>query len=87
MVKRERHVVKEKLPQHTPFHFLSVSSKIVVFRSLNQTRNHFKTAVEVIPQEPPEGDHMANGRVEMAVRDSEFQLNKTQACASQMTVR
>ena len=32
---------------------------------------------------PPEGDHMANGRVEMAG----FQLNKTQACASQITVR
>ena len=25
--------------------------------------------VEVIPQGPPEGDHMANGRVEMAVRE------------------
>ena len=25
--------------------------------------------LEVIPQGPPEGDHMANGRVEMAVRE------------------
>ena len=25
--------------------------------------------VEVIPQGPPESDHMANGRVEMAVRE------------------
>ena len=25
--------------------------------------------MEVIPQGPPEGDHMANGRVEMAVRE------------------
>ena len=31
MVKRERHVVNGKVPQHTPFHFLVVSSKILVF--------------------------------------------------------
>ena len=31
MVKRERHVVNGKVPQHTPFHFLLVSSKILVF--------------------------------------------------------
>ena len=31
MVKRERHVVNQKVPQHTPFHFLLVSSKILVF--------------------------------------------------------
>ena len=30
---------------------------------------HACAGVEVIPQEPPEGDHMANGRVEMAVRE------------------
>ena len=29
---------------------------------------HACAGVELIPQEPPEGDHMANGRVEMAVR-------------------
>ena len=30
MVKRERRVVNGKVPQHTPFHFLLVSSKILV---------------------------------------------------------
>ena len=31
MVKRERRVVNGKVPQQTPFHFLLVSSKILVF--------------------------------------------------------
>ena len=31
MVKRERRVVNGKVPRHTPFHFLSLSSKILVF--------------------------------------------------------
>ena len=51
--------------------------------------------LEVVPQQPLEGDHMANGRVEMAVREvrndnaelSEFPLSTTQLCVSQMTVR
>ena len=30
---------------------------------------HACVGVEVIPQGPPDGDHMANGRVEMAVRE------------------
>ena len=30
---------------------------------------HACAGVEVIPQGPPEGDHMANGRVEMVVRE------------------
>ena len=30
---------------------------------------HACVGVEVIPREPPEGDHMTNGRVEMAVRE------------------
>ena len=50
--------------------------------------------VEVIPQAPPEGDHMANGRVEMAVREVERQCRtlrisaeQTHVCVSQTTVR
>ena len=51
--------------------------------------------LEVIPQGPLEGDNMANGRVNMAVREVrndsvdlfELPLHKTQACASQMAVR
>ena len=31
MVKWERHVVNGEVPQHTPFHFLLVSSKILFF--------------------------------------------------------
>ena len=31
MAKRERHVVNRKVPQHTPFLFFWVSSKILVF--------------------------------------------------------
>ena len=82
MVKRERRVVDGKFPQHTPFHFLLVSSKILGFRriivicdnepstkALQDTVIHACVGVEVIPQGPPEGDHMANGRVEMAVRE------------------
>ena len=40
---------------------------------MNRARNHFEVipacagVVEVIPEGPLEGDHMANGREEMAV--------------------
>ena len=50
--------------------------------------------VEVIPRGPPVGDHMANVRVEIALREvkrcaehSGFQLNNRQMYASQTTVR
>ena len=39
----------------------------------------------MIAQGPLEGDRVANGRVEMAVRLFEFPLNKTQVYVSQMT--
>ena len=70
------------VPQHTQFHLLLVSSKILVFRriilkcdnepstkALQDAVIHACVGVEVIPQGPPEGDHMANGRVDMAVRE------------------
>ena len=41
--------------------------------------------VEVIPQAPPEGDHMANGRVEMAVREVERQCSTLRISAEQNT--
>ena len=66
-----------KVPQHTPFHFFLVSSKILVFaesflkcdgepstKALRDAVIHACVGVEVIPQGPPEGDHMANGCVE-----------------------
>ena len=82
MVKLERHVVNGIVPQHTPYHFLCVSSKIFVLRRFILKCDHEPSAksiqdaviqacvgVEVIPQVPFAGDHMANGRVEMAVRE------------------
>ena len=67
----------------TAFHFLLASSKILVFaesiilkcdnepstKALQDAVIQACVGVEVIPQGPPEGDHMANGRVEMAVRE------------------
>ena len=41
--------------------------------------------VEVIPQGPPEGDHMANGRVEMAVREVKRQCRTLQISGEQNT--
>ena len=38
-------------------------------KALQDAVIHACVGVEVIPQGPPEGDHMANGRVEMAVRE------------------
>ena len=81
-----------------PFHFLSVSSKILVFAesfcnaTTNRARKHSKmraihacVGVEVIPQGPPEGDHMANGRVEMAVREVKQQGRTLRISAEQNT--
>ena len=98
---------ERKVPQHTPFHFLLVSSKILVFaESFSKCDNEPSTTslqdaviracagVEVIPRGPPVGDHMANVRVEIALREvkrcaehSGFQLNNRQMYASQTTVR
>ena len=103
-----RHVVNGKVPQHAPFHFLLNLSKILVFSSiilkcdiepstkpLQDAMIQACAGVEVIPQGPPEGDHMANGRVDNGCTRSEttmqdtpgFPLNITQACASLTTVR
>ena len=38
-------------------------------KALQDAVFHACVGVEVIPQGPPEGDHMANGRVEMAVKE------------------
>ena len=68
MVKRERHVVNGNVPQLSPFHFLLVSSKILVFekiilkcdnepsrKALQDAVIHACVGVEVIPQGPLEG--------------------------------
>ena len=98
MVKRERHVVNGKVPQHAQFHFLLVSSKILVFRRIilkcdNEPNTkvlqdeviHACVGVEVILQGPPEGDHMANGRAEMAVREVKRQCGTLRISAEQNT--
>ena len=46
---------------------------------------HACVGVEVIPQGPPEGDHMANGRVEMAVRELKRQCRTLRISAAQNT--
>ena len=46
---------------------------------------HACVGVEVIPQGPPEGDHMANGRVEMAVREVKRQCRTRRISAEQNT--
>ena len=53
---------------------------------------HACVGVEVIPQGPPEVDHMANGRAEMAVREVKRQCGTLRisaehntVCVSQMT--
>ena len=46
---------------------------------------HACVGVEVIPQGPPEGDHMANGRVEMAVSEVKQQCRTRRISAAQNT--
>ena len=74
MVKWEPHVVNGKVSQHAPFHFLSAVIKDLGFRriflkcdnepskkALQDAVIHACVGVEVIPQGPLEGDHMASG--------------------------
>ena len=90
--------MKGKLPQHTLFQFLLVSSKILGFRrimlecdyepntkALQDAVIHACVGVEVIRQRPPERDHMANGRVDMAVRDVKRQCRTLRISAEQNT--
>ena len=46
---------------------------------------HPCVGVEVIPQGPPEGDHMSNGRVEMAVREVKRQCRTLRISTEQNT--
>ena len=54
-------------------------------KALQDAVIHACVGVEVIPQEPPEGDHMANGRVEMAVREVKRQCGILRISAEQNT--
>ena len=79
MVKRERHVVNGKVTAYS-ISFLVGFIKDLGFRriilkcdnepstkALQDAVIHACVGVEVIPQGQLQGDHMANGRVEMAV--------------------
>ena len=82
MVKRERRVVNGEVPTAYSISFLVGFIKDLGFRriilkcdnepstkALQDPMIHACVQIEVIPQGPLEGDHMANGRVEMAVRE------------------
>ena len=77
MVKRELHVVSGKGPTAYSNSFHVGFIKDLGFHRIILTRDdepstkalqdaviHACVGVEVIPQGPPEGDHMANGRVQ-----------------------
>ena len=52
-------------------------------KALQDAVIHAYVEVEVIPQGPLEGDHMANGRVEMAVREVKRQCRTLRISAEQ----
>ena len=54
-------------------------------KALQDAVIHACVGVEVIRQGPPEGDHMANGRVEMAVREVKRQCGTIRICAERNT--
>ena len=54
-------------------------------KALQDAVIHACVGVEVIPQGPPEGVHMANGRVEMAVREVKRQCRTLRISAEQNT--
>ena len=54
-------------------------------KALQDTVIHACVGVELIPQAPLEGDHMANGRVEMAVREVKRQCRTLRISAEQST--
>ena len=54
-------------------------------KALQDAVIHACVGVEVIPQGPPEGDHMANGRVEMAVREMKRKCRTRRISAEQNT--
>ena len=54
-------------------------------KALQDAVIHACVGVEVIPREPPEGDHMTNGRVEMAVREVKRQSRTLRISVEQNT--
>ena len=98
MVKRQRHVVKRKGPTAYSISFLVGFIKDLGFRkiilkcdyepstkALQDAVIHACVGVEVIPQEACEGDHMANGRGQMVVREVKRQCRTLRISAEQNT--
>ena len=97
MVRLERHVVNEKLSQHNPWHSFFFSNGLGFRRiilkcdyemstqSLQDAVTQACAGVEVVPQGPPEGDHMGSSRVEMAVREVKQQCRTLRISAEQQT--
>ena len=54
-------------------------------KALQDAVVHACSGVEVIPQGPPDGDHMANGRVEIAVREVKRQCRTLRISTEQNT--
>ena len=54
-------------------------------KALQDAVIHARVGVEVIPQGPPEGDHMANGRVHMVVREVERRCRTLRISAEKNT--
>ena len=81
MVKLERHSPNGKLFRRITLKCDNEPS----MKSLQDAVIHACVGVEVIPQGPPEGDHMANGRVEMAVREVKRQCRTLRFSAEQNT--
>ena len=66
------------------FHFLESRSEIEPStKALQDAVIHACSGVEVIPQGPPKVDHMANGRVKMAVREVKRQCRTLRISAEQ----
>ena len=66
MFKRERRVVNGKVPEHIPFHFLWVSSKILIFRRI-------VLKYENEPSMKAFQEAMIHSCVEVAVRETKRQ--------------
>ena len=96
MAKLERHVVNGKVPLHTPFlvgFIKDLGFRRIILKcdsepstkSLADAVVQAGAGVEVVPQGLPEGDHMANGGVAMALREVERNCRTLQNSAEQHT--
>ena len=67
---------ERKVPQETPFHFVVGFIKDLGFRRII-LKSDDELSTKAL-KEPPEGDHMANGRVQMAMTEVKRQCRTPQ---------